>query len=276
MPLVARVAPLVAVVLLASCTARAGGTPQGTSGPAGREDDAGPPVIEVAYAELFTTRHITLAGLVPIVSVYADGRVITELPLTGGPPGPAMSELRVATVPVDRVEELVRQAVDAGVGRDVDPVPDRDPALPATRFIVRTDDGTGTTDVQDLAGATESPGDLSAVQRAARAPFAELLASLTDAGDRGNEPYLPQAIAVEVTAAVTSDSPLSTTVDWPGPPLPTGDGARCVVVAGDDVEAVLEAAAGADSMTSWRDADGRTWTLLLQPLLPHQDGCEDR
>lgn len=244
--------------------------------------DDGGPVLQVQYGAGLVRPQLTLAGLVPLVSVYADGRVIAERPVAAVYPGPALPNLQVGTIPVERVEDLVRQAIDAGVGRDVDYGSPDGADVPATRFSVVTADGTENTEVDALMEAGGEGGLLTPAQLAAREPLQDLFEELTAVGGTATEAYVPDAVAAMVSAEVTSDSPLTEFAAWPGPSLP-GDPVRsrsgseiyCVVARDAAADAVLGAAAGADVSTVWTDPDGGGWALTLRPLLPHESGCED-
>lgn len=279
---------LLTVLLLAGCAAQPadgptgqGSAPTGTGagGPAAPPDGDGL-VVQVAYTGAYTTAQRTLASL-PLVSVYADGRVITEGPVIAIYPGPALPNLQVATVPVERVEELARQALDAGVGEDVDWGSPDVADVPATRITVTTADGTVTAEVpglgETLAGGED--GRLTAEQLAAREPVRALVDDLTALGGGATEPYVPAAVAALVGPEFADGSP-DDVAGWPGPSLP-GDPVRpgldvsCVLAEGDAATAVLEAAAGATENTTWTGGDGGRWSIALRPLLPHERGCAD-
>ncbi len=277
-----------AALLAAGCAAQANGgaTPSPSStadaGDAELPDDGGL-VLQVAYVGGFVMPPTTVTQL-PLVSVYADGRVITEGPVVAIYPGPALPNLQVSTIPTERVEELVQQALDAGVGEEFDhgmpPVAD----VPSTRFTVVTADGTETTEVYALQPGlfpedAEVPG-LTEDQVAARAELQTLVDELTGLAAEGSEAYEPEAIAAVASTNFAPGATPDDVVTWPGPPLP-GDQLRtdlelsCVVARDDHVDAVLEAAAEATIETVWQNPDGGRWALAIRPLLPHETGCAD-
>lgn len=292
--------PAVAVLLLvAACVPRApGGDGRPSPGP-----DPAPPaeglVLQVAHTGGFVTPQL-LASRPPLVSVYADGRVITQGPQIEIFPPPALPNLQVQHVDADAVPELVDRALRAGVAESGDlgrpPVAD----LPSTRFTLVTQDGTHVREVYAL-GAEEppgppggnetgddGPGGPTAGQRAARAELQELLGALGDPASvlpadavGASEDYVPDAVAGVVTEWTDPQGELEhRPVPWPGPPLPGEPfeprlGLHCVLAAGDQAEAVLAAARSASTATPWLSEDGRRWSVALRPLLPHEEDCTD-
>ncbi|MFI7579463.1 hypothetical protein [Kocuria kalidii] len=256
-------------------------------------------VIEVAHTGGFVTPEM-LASRLPVVSIHADGRVITRGPQIEIHPPPALPALQVQQVDEDAVRTLVEHALRAGVGESADlgspPVAD----LPSTRFTVRTRDETYVREVYAL-GAEAPPGPpgedrpagtddtLTPEQRAARAELQELVRTLGDpasvlpAGAVGEyEVYTPEAVAGVVTEWTDpqQDGAEPTPVPWPGPPLPGEPleprlGLSCVLATGEQAEAVLDAAGSASTLTPWVSEDGRRWSVALRPLLPHEEGCGD-
>ncbi|MFE7629272.1 hypothetical protein [Kocuria sp. NPDC057446] len=248
------------------------------------------PVIEVAHTGGFATPEL-LASRLPLVSVHADGRVITPGPQIAVFPPPALPGLQVQHVDEDAVAVLVERALRAGVGGSDDlgspPVAD----LPSTRFTVRAQDGTRVREVYALgAESPHGPPDdtLTPEQRAARAALQALVQELGDPASvlpedavGAQEVYVPEAVAGVVTAwQGPPDGPEPRPVPWPGPPLPGEPleprlGLSCVLAAGEQARAVMDAAAAADSLTPWVSEDGGRWSVALRPLLPHEQDCTD-
>lgn len=276
---------LLGVLLLATgCAAQVGpGAAPSPSASAPSPDDEDRLVLQVSYTGGFVMPPTTFARL-PLVSVYADGRVITEGPVIAIHPPPALPNLQVAQIPPARVDDLVQRALDAGVGQDVDlgtpPVAD----VPSTRFTVVTDDGTAVTEVYALQeGLFPEPdtAGLTDEQVAARARLQDLLADLT-AVDDPTESYEPERVAAVVTPYGEADGavPEQPAVPWPGPPLPGEPlderlGISCVTATGEAADAVLAAAARANQLTPWTGDEGTRWAVVLRPLLPHESGCAD-
>ena len=241
----------------------------------------------------------------PQVSVHADGRVVREIVSYAASVDdePALPTLAQRTVAPSGVDALVRRARDAGVGDGTDlsyaPVTD----TPTTRFLLVTNEGPVWSDAYALrfsaglevpigepapspsvpVGRGSVDGTFTQVQADARYRLLDLTDALADlprtlgAGAVGEEvPYAPEAVAV--LAFPRGDRPAVDPIAWPGPALPgetMGDqGPSCLVVRGDDVAPVLDAASGAVWRTPWADG-GTTWSVRFRPLLPDEHGCDD-
>ncbi|KXK59321.1 hypothetical protein AWW66_24940 [Micromonospora rosaria] len=243
-------------------------------------------VLRVDHTGGFVTPAM-LAGRLPTVSVYGDGRVITQGSTTMIYPGPALPNLQVATLSAEEVAKLVDRARAAGVGSAADlgqpPVAD----APSTRFTLRGATGTEETEVYALAEAADADTGLTADQRAARDKlrgFAESLGVPTAVTDQAaapaTKPYTPTAIAAIVEPWVDpGDGLKQPEVAWPGPALPgaalgTVENLTCVTVTGTAVQQVLDAAASASQATPWTSG-GKSWTVHLRPLLPDETDCGD-
>ena len=273
------------MLLAAGCAAQPGsaGAAPATTPSTSLPDDGGL-ALRVAYVGGFVTPQITATQL-PLVSVYADGRVITEGPVAAIYPGPALPNVLESHIEPDQVETFAQRALDAGVGQDIDYGRPNVADVPSTLFTVVTADGPKTSEVYALQPGLFSEGDDGGItdrQAAAREPLGQLLDDLTSAAATGEEqPYEPEAIAAVASEYVETEMlPAAEEVAWPGPPLPgepldEGLGLACVTARGDAADAVVEAAAGANATTPWTDADGNRWSLVLRPLLPDESGCED-
>jgi hypothetical protein len=278
---VLRPAAAIAVLLgLAACGDRAGtATPAPSTAtyvPAASEGL----VLRAEYTGGFISPSVLVSRL-PIVSVYADGRVISEGPVAAIYPGPALPNVQVTTIEQGEVQDLVDQAMAAGVADTSDlgmpPVAD----APSTRFTVVA---ASETYVREAYALFESPPEgsgLTAEQEAARAKLGDLLTALTDAAAADSEPYEADAVAAVASPWVDPEDGLQQPeVPWPGPALPgepTGGPADvgCVTATGDQARAILDAAASANAATPWVSPDGLPWTVVLRPLLPDESGCAD-
>jgi hypothetical protein len=272
-------------VLTAACAQRPGANDAGSPG---ASEAPRPPgeglVLEVAHTGGFVMPQM-LAGRLPLAAVYADGRVISHGPVPAIYPGPALPNLQVQQMDVERLPDLVRQARDAGIGGDPDLGRPTIADATSTRFTLVTDEGTDVLEVYALQEALAPGGQplpgLSAEEQAAREPLRELITSLTrpEAASTAYEPGTVAAIATAWTP-VDDGLPAPEPVAWPGPPLP-GDalderlGVHCVTADGAQAQAVLEAARSANAATPWTSEDGTRWSLVLRPLLPHESGCAD-
>jgi hypothetical protein len=223
-------------------------------------------------------------GRLPVVSVYADGRVITQGPIPAMYPGPALPNLLVQQADPALVRQLVDKATAAGVGSGADLGQPGVADAPATRITVAT--GSGTRSVSAVALTEASPDDprLTAPQRAARAKLAAFVQEVTDlsvaAGMPAAQPYVPTAIAALARPYTRPQDGLPSPpaeMAWPGPGLPgqpVSGNLGCVVATGDQAKAVWTAAQKANAITPWTSG-GKQWTVEFRPLLPDESGCAD-
>ncbi|PWW23124.1 hypothetical protein JD79_02290 [Geodermatophilus normandii] len=232
-------------------------------------------VLQVAHTGGFTTPE-ELATRLPLVTVYGDGRVLTQGPQIEIWPPPALPSVQVQQVDEATVRALVDRAVEAGVTEDGDlgepPVAD----APTTRFTLTTDEGTAVREVYALA---ETPDDtLPAEQAEARGRLRALQDELTGLTAPA-EAYVPQTVAAVVAPHRGGDPELpQPDVAWPGPELPgtpVGPGISCVSATGQQAADVLAAAASASVQTPWVTPDGARWSIAFRPVLPHESGCAD-
>jgi hypothetical protein len=291
------------LLLAAGCAQRA----VGATGPT----DAAPTDPPTASdALVLQVRHVggflpvgLLHGSVPLVSVYADGRVISEGPADSVRPGQALPNLQVQRISAADVRALVDRALAAGVGDTTDLGRPGVTDAATTRFTVVTDSGTHVRDVYALAegvggtvrtgggyGPPPSPRAVQGVtpeQQAARAKLLALVRALTDLGSTlpagtvgAPTAYVPQSVAAVVMPAhFGPDDPPQQPRPWPGPALPgtplDQPGVTCVTATGPTADAVLTAARSANQLTPWTTPDGHQWWVTFRPLLPHETGCAD-
>lgn len=236
-------------------------------------------VLRVEHTGGFVTPSMT-AGRLPLVSVYADGRVITEGPVIAIYPAPALPNLQVAEIGEDDVQDLVDRALAAGVADTADlgmpPVAD----APSTRFTLVTSEGTYEREVYALWETPEGSG-LTPEQDEARSRLSDLLAALTDPGTVTTTPYAPESVAAVVTPWIDPQDGLAQAgLPWPGPALPgqpTGGppDVTCVTASGAEAQALLAAAGNGNAATPWLTGDGSRWSVTFRPLLPDETGCAD-
>jgi hypothetical protein len=281
-----RVIPLLLLfpgLLLAACAQAVPDSP-GSSDQGGARTNYAPDevVLRVEHVGGFVPVQV-LATRLPIVSVYGDGRVITEGPQIMIYPGPARPNVLVRLIGAADLNRLVSMAVDAGVGSGADYGTPHVADVPSTKFTVNTDDGVLTTEVESL-DFTEG---LTDEQIAARRKLIDLQTALTDlpgtlgADAAGEEQqYEPTALAAVTSPFTESEDGLDQEeMAWPGPALPgeplndLGD-LRCVTVTGADVATVLEAADQANQLTPWV-SEGQRWFVTFRPLLPEESSCAD-
>jgi hypothetical protein len=278
---------LVALVATVGGCARPGtGQGPGGEGTPARTYTADDVVLRVEYTGGFVPVE-SMITRVPLISVYGDGRVITEGPVLAIYPGPALPNLQVQTIdPVD-VVDIAARALAAGVGgkNDLGQPPVADAA--STRFTVLSDAGPQVTEVYALEMTDASDG-LSADQRKGREALRNFHADLTDlprilGPDAVSEskPYQADAVAVisrPWTEPGDADLGAQPEMAWPGPALPGAPasefGLSCATVTGADATAVLAAAASANVLTPWV-SEGARWSVNFRPLLPDEASCDD-
>lgn len=254
---------------------------------AGPSVDAGAvPVVRVERIGGFVAPSALLTRL-PIVSVYRDGRVISEGPQILIFPPPALPSVQVQRIAPADVYRLARLALSAGVGSPLDLGRPGVSDMPTTHFTVRIGQSLRTTDVYALSAGGAFQTGLTALQRANRTRLVRLIASLTDPasvlgpGRVGRQMlYRPHAMAVVVQPYRQPSDPLPgqrPALRWHGPRLPGAHiggwlNLRCVTVTGAALRRVLADAAHANTQTPWLSA-GRRWSLDFRPLLPDERNC---
>jgi hypothetical protein len=221
-------------------------------------------------------------GRLPLVSVYADGRVISEGPVIAIYPGPALPNLQEQRIDRQAVQDLVDRALAAGVAETSDlgspPVAD----ATSTRFTVVTASHTYVREVYALSEAPPEGQGMTGQQQAARTRLSDLVSAVTEpTASDGSAPFQPAAIAALATPwSDPQDGLTQPDIAWPGPALPgepTGGlpDLGCVTATGDQAQAILTAAASANTSTPWVAPDGSHWTVTFRPLLPDESSCAD-
>ncbi|TFV89134.1 hypothetical protein [Blastococcus sp. CT_GayMR16] len=237
-------------------------------------------VLRVEYTGGFISPQVLVSRL-PIVSVYADGRVLSEGPVAAIYPGPALPNVQEQQIDQGAVQDLVDRALAAGVAETSDlgspPVAD----APNTRFTVVTASDTYVREIYALFETPLENSGLTADQEAARAKLSDFLATVTDPSGTQSHAYEADTVAAIASPWIDPEDGLEQPeVAWPGPALPgepTGGPFEisCVIASGDQARAVLEAAGSANGATPWVTADGARWSVVLRPLLPDESGCAD-
>ena len=224
----------------------------------------------------------------PTLSLYGDGRVITQGPQIMIYPGPALPNLIERSVSQGGVDAIVKAARKAGLrGEDRQLPLDTVADAPTTTFTLVAGGRRHVTSVYAL--GMEESARLPARDREARKALADFHARLT-----GLESWLPDGsvgpehrfeiqklrIFVRPGTPVAEDPSLQQPpAEWPLPqPLSELGGPadqpelRCGVVAGDNLELLLPRVMQANQLTPWI-SEGITYTLLFRPLLPDESGC---
>jgi hypothetical protein len=278
----------VTLFLLSAC-ARADDT---VAGP-GDEASAGPSARAGADPDALVLRIESFGGFMapdqqlgrlPVVSVYGDGRVITQGPQTAEYPGRALPNLLVQQIDPATLGGLLDKATAAGVRTGADLGQPGVADASTTRITVATPGGTRTVDAVALTEARSDDPRLTTAQRDARAKLAAFVQVAEDLpaakGMPEARPYQPTAVAAFAHPYTRPQDGLPTppaAVAWPGPALPgTAFGAQagCVTADGAAAAKVMAAAESAKSITPWTSG-GRQWTVVFRPLLPDEAGCAD-
>jgi hypothetical protein len=279
MTIALRSAPALALLLALTACAERGAA----GGPADPDPTAAPAtsglVLRVEYTGGFLT-PATIAARLPSVSVYADGRMITQGPVPAIWPGPALPNLQVTELDPAAVQDLVDRALAAGVAGTADlgmpPVAD----APSTRFTLVTTEATYQREVYALGGTPEGSG-LTPEQEETRGRLYDLLASMPSADGVTTSPYAAGSVAAVVTPWIDpQDGLVQPELPWPGPALPgepTGGppDVTCVTATGAQAEDMVRSARTANAATPWATGDGLRWTVVFRPLLPDETGCAD-
>lgn len=295
-----RIVLLVAAAALAVAACSAGSP--GTVSPAPSSAATGTPgstvpsgssavlILRAAYEGGFISPNAIRTRL-PIVSVYADGRIMTEGATPAIYPGPLVPSIVVRSVGADGAAAILKAAEDAGLAGsgtndESRPVPD----APTTVITIVRD---GVSTVSRFGSLEPGAGPLNSSGSGAggpadriRAAAAALLAGLIGTGTFGGTPtadgvYQPLGFQLFVTlgSPTPSDASLARpALTWPlATPLATfgradalgGEGARVGAVVGADSATLGPILAGATQITPFTSG-GESWTIVVRPLLPDE------
>jgi len=281
--LIAAAVPL--VVLLGACAQQtAAGSPTGTPANSGTPESA---AAKSPAANDLVLRTETYGGFVapdmvlgrfPQISVYGDGRVISEGPVPAIYPGPALPNIQVSTITPELVRQLVKEGLAAGVRNGSDLGQPGVADAPSTRVTVVTAGGKQVVTINALSQAPSNDRRLTADQRDARARIAAYVKKLGALPSQHATAYQPTSLVVFAAPwTKPANGPIAPAKAWPGPVLPGTDvdpatKAGCVAVTGDQTPKVLAAARSANSETPWTTGESK-WKIVFRPLLPDEAGC---
>ena len=260
--------------------------PSPSRGPAG----TGGLIFRVAYVGGFIAPNASRTQL-PLVSVYSDGRIITQGATPAIYPGPLLPTLVVRSVGSTGAAAILRAAVDAGLaGADTTYPPAPPPDAPMTVITVIHDSQRTVSTFGLLAPAGGQPvdsglaggGAVEQVRAASAALVTRLMSNDNFGGPAGPDgTYAPQGFRLFVTpgSPAPSDPQLARPpVAWPlATPLASfgrpdslgGDGARTGDVVGPDSATLGPILAAATQITPF-SSGGKQWTIFVRPLFPDE------
>lgn len=281
------IAAAVPLLLLSACAQTAGNTVAGAPRAAESSGATTPGADDLVLRVERTGGFVPIdrvVGALPMVSIYGDGRVITEGPVPAIYPGPALPNVQVTMITPELVQQLVQQGLAAGVKTGTDFGHPNVADAQATRVMVRTAAGMQTVTAEALSETPSTDPRITQAQRDARvtlAKFVETLSALPAAQG------MPQPVAYDPVELAALARPWTDPGDnlpgahapqaWPGPALP-GEVANpttaigCTVVSGEVKSKVLAAAKTATVVTPWTSG-GKQWSITFRPLLPEEKGC---
>ena len=240
-------------------------------------------VLRVEHVGGFVTPTTTAARL-PLVSVYADGRVIDRGPGDPDPSGPGACPTcrwRRSTTPPCRTSST--GPWPRASARPPTWACRPSPTRPSTRFTLVTSEGTSVREVYALFETPERQRAHRPSRRRPAAGSATCSPELLDAGGAPDTTVVRAGRRSPPSSRPWTDPQDGLTqpeLPWPGPALP-GEPAggppdvTCVTATGAEAQAVVEAARGANASTPWVTADGARWSVAFRPLLPDETGCAD-
>ncbi|MFI1988857.1 hypothetical protein [Actinoplanes sp. NPDC020271] len=272
-------AAAVPLIMMAGCarSGEAGSAP--AAEPIAESAPANPVVlVRIAQQGGFVPANFAY-GRLPEITVYSDGRVISNGPVPLSYPGPALPNLLVSRITPARAQQWADDAVKAGVKSGADLGTPGVTDIPDTVLTATSQGKTETVRVNALRQARPDDPYLTAEQRAARKKLAAYADELTGFADSVSSPapdvYRPLGVVALVEAYVAGDVEQPEKA-WPGPALPgeelnAGTGLHCVAVTGAEKDTILAAAGAANQLTPWTSG-GKQWKVTFRPLLPDETG----
>ena len=280
----ARLSALLIVAIVATaCVGTVGAAPSGTPM---KSDQV---VFRVSWEGGFVTPEMLL-GRLPMVVVYADGRVITQGPQILIYPGPLMPNLQEHTLSEDALQRLIDLAREKGLLKTVHYEMPGIADAPDTVLDINIDGKTYRVSAYALAEAVdlEADFDLDPADIQGRQALREFIDALTGipAEDFVDEEhafgierlklYAGKAIVVP-NSELPGEQPA---IDWPLDDLATGGEAvenspidvRCQIVEGEDLDTLLPVLQDANALQTFRSG-GELYSLIVRPLLPGEAGC---
>ncbi len=287
-------------VACARTSAGGGGTSGGPSGgvssptpgithPTGADDL----VLRVEQVGGFVPPTVTLVRL-PSVSLFGDGRLITEGAQTEIYPQPALPPLLVQLLTEAGVQRILELARDSGLlEKDASYFQGGVADAPTTVFTVNAGGGRHVVRASAL-GFDRGPGsghvlrgDLAALRALERfhGQLADPAAVLPAGSIGDSHPYELEALRLFVSPGAPSSSsgpdepavvwPLSTPLAEFGTAVPDAGGlgpVRCGTVDGATLNELMPSVRRATQISPWT-SDGEAFEIVFRPLLPDESGC---
>ncbi len=229
---------------------------------------------------------------IPQVSVYADGRVISQGAQIAIYPGPALPSLHLARLSPAGLERVLEAAAEAGLTAGDRHLRMRGIAdAHTTTFTVISEGETHLVTAEALGLEAGHEDQLDATELKARGAMLQFQGALsnpsawlgTDVLAEGL-PYEFDELRIFPRPGLPPDEPdlAQPGLEWPlaeplmsfGEPFPMGEDARCGTVSGEELRTLLPLVMSANQLTRW-ESDGKLYELLLRPLLPDESGCPE-
>jgi hypothetical protein len=287
-------------VLAAACAATPSPVPPASSPPSAvssafppSSDPSAPPaslLLKVTSEGGFINPTATLAAL-PIVTVYADGRIFIPAPVQASDPGPLLPALNVRDVGPDGAKAILGAIRTVGLDKPAAGGPGI-PGDAGTDVFAVVVDGVTTTS-RFSGGGPGAPGvGVGGISGGApeRAAAIDLLNRLLDPGETWGaaaapeDAYTASGYRIFVGPASSQPDPSAgpSPVAWPlATPLGTFGtaavpdrgiaGLRQGVALGADADTLTPVLKAATTLTTFTSA-GKSYTLYVRPLLPDEAG----
>lgn len=290
----------VVAVVAAACSATPSpvpsASPPASAGPTAfppSSDPSAPPaslLLKVTSEGGFINPAATLAVL-PTITVYDDGRILTPAPIDSIAPGPLLPTLKVRDVGPEGAKSILAAIRTVGLDKPATGGPGI-PGDAGTNVFTVVIDGTATTS-RFAGGGPGGPGvGVGGITGGApeRAAAMDLLNRLLDPAETWGAPSAPEGpytpsgyrIFVGQATAQPDASTGSSAVAWPlatpldafgTPAVPDRGiaGLRQGVALGADADALTPILTRATTVTTFTSA-GKSYTLYVRPLLPDEAG----
>ena len=264
--------------------------PGPSASPVPSSDASAPPaslLLKVTSEGGFINPAATLAAL-PIVTVYADGKIFTPAPVDAIAPGPLLPALNIRDVGPEGAKSILAAIRTVGLDKPAAGGPGV-PGDAGTDVFTVIVDGTTTTS-RFVGGGPGGPGVGGGVTNPEQGAAIDLLSRLLDPAETWGAPSAPEAaytpsgyrIFVGPPNAQPDPTPGSSAVAWPlataldafgTPAVPDRGiaGLRQGVALGTDAETLTPILKSATTETTFTSA-GKSFTLYVRPLLPDEAG----